>query len=77
MTASDTSVIESSTRKKRSEYPIVTTSPPRSAPPKPATNPATANAVSFVRVAETVSAAAARSFSRTPMMARPIPVRRR
>ena len=40
-------------------------------------NPPTANAVSFARAGDTVSAAAAGSFSRTPMIVRPIPLRRR
>ena len=35
---------------------MFTTSPPSNAPPSPATNPASANAVSLVRVGETVSA---------------------
>ena len=51
---------ESSTRKNRSVYPIVTTSPPSSAPPSPAMKPPSANAVSLARVGETVSAAARR-----------------
>ena len=51
-----------------------TASPPSTAPPSPAMNPPSANAVSFARVGETVSAAAAGSFSRTPMIMRPIPV---
>ena len=77
ITAIDTSFSESSTRKYWFEYPMFTTSPPSNAPPSTATNPPSANAVSLVRVGETVSAAAAASFSRTPMIERPTPVRRR
>ncbi len=40
-------------------------------------NPPTANAMSLARAGDTVSADAAGSFSRTPMIVRPMPVRRR
>ena len=77
ITAIATRLSESGTVKKRSVYPIVTTRPPRSAPPRPEMKPPSANAVSFAFTGDTVSAAAPGSFSRTPMMARPTPVRRR
>ena len=76
ITAMATSANESSTRKNLSVKPIVTTSPPRSAPPSPATNPPSAYAVSFARTGDTVNASAACSFSRTPMIVRPMPLRR-
>ena len=77
ITAIATRPSESATVKNRSENPMVTTSPPSNAPPSPAMKPPSANAVSLARVGETVSAAAAGSFSRTPMIMRPMPVRRR
>ena len=68
---------ESSTRKNRSDGPNVRLTAPRSTPPSPATNPPNANAISFARAGDTVIAAAASSFSRTPTIMRPIPVRLR
>ena len=66
---------ESSTRKKRSDGPNVRLTAPRSTPPSPAMKPPTANAVSLARAGEIVIAAAASSFSRTPTIMRPMPVR--
>ena len=48
-----------------------------SAPASPAMPPAMPNAVSLMRVGDTVDAAAMSSFSRTAMSERPRPVRRR
>ena len=69
--------MESSTRKNFSDGPKVRFTAPSSTPPSPATNPPTANAVSLARAGDTVIADAASSFSRTPMIVRPMPVRRR
>ncbi len=67
--------IESSTRKNRSDGPNVRFTAPSSTPPRPAMNPPIANARSFARAGETVIADAASSFSRTPTIMRPMPVR--
>ena len=58
MTAIDTTESESSTRKNWLVKPMVWTVPPSSAPPRPATKPPSANAMSLARVGETVNAAA-------------------
>ena len=55
-----------------SEGTRVTSSPPE----KAAMPPATPKAVSFIRVGDTVDAAAISSLSRTAIHDRPIPVRR-
>ncbi len=47
------------------------------APPTAARPPARANARSFVRVVETVYAAAVSGLSRTPIVVRPTPLARR
>ena len=75
ITAIEIRRIESSTRKNRSDGPNVRFTAPSSTPPSPAMNPPTANAMSLARAGDTVIAAAASSFSRTPTIMRPIPVR--
>ena len=66
---------ESSTRKYRSDGPNVRFTAPSSTPPSPAMKPPIANAISLARAGETVIAEAASSFSRTPTIMRPMPVR--
>ena len=77
ITATATIVSESANVKYFAENPMLLTAPPSIAPPNPAMNPPSANAVTLARTGETVSADAAGSFSRTPTMTRPIPERRR
>ena len=78
ITAIATSASESSTRKKRSEDPNVRFDRRRAARRRARRRSRRrANAMSLARAGDTVSAAAAGSFSRTPTIMRPMPVRRR
>ena len=56
--------------------PNCTRSPAMSPPAKPASAPETANATSFIRMGDTVNAAALCSLSRTAISDRPTPLRR-